>query len=150
MMIKLWIALLGVFAGFVLLVQAMGYVAYSLSPRDPAAIQRASEFEAAMGRHRDAPKEGIVPLAPVEIPIAIPKWWVRYIGWSNGRAGDLAKPPCSPNGCARAICPRCQNACPKIPWSSSLRNKTGPYGGTWTRFATWAARCGHCRSPICV
>ena len=31
--IKVWIALIGVFASFVLLVQGMGYVAFYLSPR---------------------------------------------------------------------------------------------------------------------
>ena len=33
--IRVWIALIGVFASFVLLVQGMGYVAFYLSPRDP-------------------------------------------------------------------------------------------------------------------
>ena len=64
--IKVWIALIGVFASFVLLVQGMGYVAFYLSPRDPDAIQRASEFEAVMGSLVRAPKDGVVPVVQTD------------------------------------------------------------------------------------
>ena len=136
MMIKLWIALLGVFAGFVLLVQAMGYVAYSLSPRDPAAIQRASEFEAAMGRLVNAPKEGIVPLAPVEIPNRHPKvvGAVHRVGeWSGGRFGEA---PLLAQRVREGHLPAVSERLPENPLVIIPPQQNGPYGGTWTRFAT--------------
>ena len=128
--IKVWIALIGVFASFVLLVQGMGYVAFYLSPRDPDAIQRASEFEAVMGSLVRAPEDGVVPvvqadgardleaaMADVEIPNRHPEATGavhRVAEWSGGRLGEapmLAQrvregilPPCVGTPAGRSSC----------------------------------------------
>ena len=141
--IKVWIALIGVFASFVLLVQGMGYVAFYLSPRDPDAIRQASEFEAMMGSLVRAPKDGVVPvlqadgkrdleaaMADVEIPNRHPE--ASRGGASGDRVvggANLAKRLCSPNGYEKGICRLYRNACRKILWLLYRRNSMGLMGG---------------------
>lgn len=135
-MIKLWIGLLGVFAGFVLLVQAMGYITYSLSPRDPVAIRRASEFEAAMGNFMHAPEEGIAPTVRGEIPNRHPKaeGAVHRVGeWSGGRFGEA---PMLAERVREGRLPPVSKRLPENPLVIIPPQQNGPYGGTWTRFAT--------------
>ena len=147
--IRVWVALIGVFASFVLLVQGMGYVAFYLSPRDPEAIQRASEFEAVMGSLVRAPEDGVVPvvqadgtrdleaaMADVEIPNRHPEATGAVHRVMECLADDWAKHRCSRSGCETGFCRRCRNVCPDDPLVIVPPQQHGPYGGTWTRFAT--------------
>ena len=161
--IKVWIALIGVFASFVLLVQGMGYVAFYLSPRDENAIQRALEFEAMMGSLVRAPKDGVVPvvqadgkrdleaaMADVEIPNRHPEAagaLHRVAEWSGEPIWRSAY--ARPTGARRAFA-----AC-----IGTLAGRSSGYCTAATAWALWgdmdavcygSPRCGYCRSPICV
>ena len=120
--IKLWIALIGVFAGFVLLVPGMGYVAFYLSPRDPDVIQRAAEFEAVM--------------ADVEIPNRHPEATGtvhRVAEWAGGRFGEA---PLLAQRVREGHLPPVSQRLPENPLVIVPPQQHGPYGGTWARFAT--------------
>ena len=147
--IKVWIALIGVFASFVLLVQGMGYIAFYLSPRDPDAIQRASEFEAVMGSLVRAPEDGVVPvmqedgvrdleavMADVEIPNRHPEATGavhRVMEWSGRQFGEA---PMLAQRVREGILPSVSERLPEDPLVIVPPQQNGPYGGTWTRFAT--------------
>ena len=137
--IKVWIALIGIFASFVLLVQGMGYVAFYLSPRDPDAIQRASEFEAVMGSLVRAPEDGVVAvvqaegtrdleavMADVEIPNRHPEATGavhRVAGMVGGTIWRSAY--ALPTGARRGSCRLYRNACRKILLLLYRRNSMG-------------------------
>ncbi len=147
--IKVWIALIGVFASFVLLVQGMGYVAFYLSPRDENAIQRASEFEAVMGSLVRAPKDGVAPVAPTEgtraleavmADVEIPNRHPEAVGavhrvteWSGEQFGEA---PMLAQRVREGVLPPVSERLPEDPLVIVPPQQHGPYGGTWTRFAT--------------
>ena len=51
--LRISLALLAVFAGFALIVEALAYISWRLTPRDAASLERAAGFEASVGRLRD-------------------------------------------------------------------------------------------------
>ena len=122
---------------------------FNLSPRDPDAIQRASEFEAVMGSLVRAPEDGVVPVVPadgtrdleaamgdVEIPNRHPEaaGAVHHVmEWSGGRLGEA---PMLAQRVREGILPPVAERLPDDPLVIVPPQQHGPYGGTWTRFAT--------------
>jgi len=145
---KVTLALVGVFLGFVLLVQGLGYLSFHLSPRDPESIARASAFEAMMGQMVRAPSEGNAgldtpanleeALAEVEIPERHPRAPVRIHSvteWPVEKGRAFREAPLLQSRVRSGALPPVAERLPEDPLVIVPPDQLGPYGGTWTRFA---------------
>lgn len=149
--IKLGLAMGGVFLCLALIVQALGYVTFSLTPKDPASIAKAAQFEAMMGQGGHPLDRGEIPVgeaeknhdfkalfADVEVPERHPTGAVKVHHveeWpvSNGRVFQEA--PMLAERVKGGTLPPVSDRLPENPLVIVPPEQNGPYGGTWTRFA---------------
>ena len=136
-----------VFAALMLLVEGLGYLTWYLAPRDPVSIARAAAFEATMGGLVRSPDAGPIPVAglddgqkaAMQIPDRHPdgpKAVHRVAEWPQGRGRGFREAPMLGRRVAAGKLPSVQDRLPEDPLVIVPPEQNGPYGGTWTRFAT--------------
>jgi peptide/nickel transport system substrate-binding protein len=140
---KIIVALGCVFAGFVLLIQVLGYVTFYLAPKDPASVARAAAFEVAMGQVAHSASDAVLSkggLSEVLGDLAIPERHPtspvrihRVSEWDKERVFNEA--PMLAQKVAGGELPPVGDRLPKDPLVITPPDQNGPYGGTWTRFA---------------
>ncbi|MBT4136944.1 MAG: ABC transporter substrate-binding protein [Candidatus Latescibacteria bacterium] len=146
---KVILAFLGVLVGFVVLVQGLGYFTYYLAPKDPESIAHAAAFEAAMGKVVRTPSKDAVSAVPhhrqadqdlnipgVSVPNRHPTAPVRLhtvTEWQKDRS--FSEAPMLAQRVAEGKLEPVDGRLPKNPLVVVPPDQTGPYGGTWTRFA---------------
>ena len=145
--LRIGAALGGVFLGLVLLVEALGYVTWHLTPRDSESMRQAAEFEAAMGRLVRSPNEGEVPVTglevetseAIEVPDRFPtkaKAVHRVEEWPPERGRDFQEAPMLRARVRAGELPPVAERLPVDPLVIVPPHQIGPYGGTWARYGT--------------
>lgn len=136
-----------VFLGFVLLVEVLGYVTWYLTPRDPRAIKRASEFELTMGSLVRSSNDREISidhgiskiLGDIEIPDRFPtkeKKLHRVEEWPLERGRTFKEAPLLRIKVEAGELPPVAERLPVNPLVIVPPHQIGPYGGTWKRFGT--------------
>ncbi|MCZ6634616.1 MAG: ABC transporter substrate-binding protein [bacterium] len=143
--LRLGAALGGVFVGMILLVEGLGYLTWDLTPKDPEAIRQASEFESVMGRlvraPNEVPLEGLVgkQTRPILVPDRTPrtpKQVHRVAEWPAENGRNFQEAPMLEKRVKTGDLPVVTKRLPENPLVIVPPHQIGPYGGTWTRFAT--------------
>ena len=125
-----------VFLGLVALVELLGYVTWYLMPRDAESMQQASEFEAIMGRLVQSPTEGAIQVVVPDRHPKTAKAVHRVMEWPERRGRQFREAPMLQKRVAMGELPPVGERLPENPLVIVPPHQNGPYGGTWTRFAT--------------
>lgn len=128
-LLKIVGALVCVFVGFVAIVEVLGYVTWSLTPKDTEALLKASAFERQMG--------GKLPAHRIEVATTpkhktVPAHKVAEWPLTNGR--HFAHAPMLQKLVSDGKLPPVEERLPIDPLMIVPPEQNGPYGGTWTRF----------------
>ena len=129
-------ALGGCFLGLILLVELLGHLAWYLTPRDAASMQRASEFEAAMGSLVHSPTEEQNLAVGLDRRPKTAKAVHRVMEWPEKRGRQFQEAPMLQQRVEAGSLPPVADRLPENPLVVVPPEQIGPYGGTWTRFAT--------------
>ncbi len=134
-----------VFVVFGALVEGLGSMTWHLSPRDPAAIEEASQFQGVLASLVNTPEVGLSAVAPSpseEIqPVVAPGGPRQPVGkhrvaeWPASRGRDFHESPMLQERVLRGDLPIVSNRLPKNPLVIVPPEQIGPYGGTWPRLA---------------
>ena len=125
-----------VFLGLVALVELLGYVTWYLMPRDAESMQQASEFEAIMGRLVQSPTEGAIQVVVPDRHPKTAKAVHQVMEWPERRGRQFREAPMLQKRVAGGDLPPVGERLPENPLMIVPPHQNGPYGGTWTRFAT--------------
>ncbi len=133
--LRITLALLAVFAGFALVVEALAYITWRLTPRDAASLQRAVAFEASVeGLARDPSSDALTAAATPRRDAKADRRVHTVDEWAGGATFDEA--PMLRARVAAGSLPPVEQRLPTNPLVIKPPHQNGPYGGTWTRFAT--------------
>ncbi|MAF12252.1 hypothetical protein CMK11_17540 [Candidatus Poribacteria bacterium] len=135
---RISLALVAVFVGFALVVEALAYITWRLTPRDAASLQRAVAFEASVQGLVHEPSTAALSDAPS--PRAHDENTDRRVHsvgeWPEHAAAAFQEAPMLLSRVSAGQLPPVAERLPSDPLMVTPPHQNGPYGGTWTRFAT--------------
>ena len=138
-------AFVGVFVVLGVMVQAMSSVTWHLSPRDPAAIEEAAQFQAVLSALAKSPEGGTSEVLPETSPKASSSGSSETrlgVGlhsvaeWPPDRGRDFKESPMLSELVDQGALPAVGERLPEDPLVIVPPEQMGPYGGTWTRLAS--------------
>lgn len=132
--LKMLVALLGVFLSFVLVVEVLGYVTWALTPRDEASLERAFGFERQMGQKGLLKTSQAEPVMSQAVNQRTPVGTHGVDEWPVEKKRDFTQSPQLDELVKKNVLPPVEERLPLNPLVIIPPEQNGPYGGTWTRF----------------
>ena len=124
------------FLTLAVLVEMLGYVTWSLTPRDADSLQRATGFEKMMaGGSSSAQSDGFKYEVPDRYPDGS-KAIHSVSEWPKARERSFQQAPMYGQYSDIGTLPPVNERLPENPLVITPPHQNGPYGGTWPRFAT--------------
>lgn len=149
---RLLLSIAVIFGVFGLMVEVLGNLTWHLSPRDPAAIEVAGQFQAALGSLVQSPEAGLSPVVPQKSGVATaPGSGVESLNvtrslvfsevhsvreWPAERPQEFQDSPFLTDQISSGELPSVSERVPIEPLVIVPPDQNGPYGGTWARLGT--------------
>ncbi len=144
------IGMLAIFGTFGVIVEALGNLTWHLSPRDPAAIEEAGQFQSLLGGLIQTPEARMASSHPgmsddpaaAELarqgakPIQGFQAVHQVSEWPEDSGVAFRESPVLAEQVSIGVLPQVAERLPRQPLVISPPDQNGPYGGTWARLGT--------------